>query len=180
MPPPKSERSQPKLKAILVALDMAKHTLQLTQGKAFWLQPPESVRNQLLTKTEAALKDAMGEDAKLTVSLLPAFQRHPLAERIDNIAIGIVELAWNANNVNVSRGRDSWELRSQKQREAIRKHNDLLFVMQLAKRVFHLSARKMDFWVGLVLQSEALMKAWHEGDVKRYGASAPNARGEAR
>ena len=99
----------------------------------------------------------------------PEFQA-ALTSDIIRCAKDVYICTWNANNVYVSKeNRKRWPERERLQYAAILKCNELLALINLARRLFHLRSNKVEYWSALVIEARKLIRAWHEADAARYG-----------
>ena len=87
-------------------------------------------------------------------------------------------MVWNANNIRVrTRTRNGVTEYSQidagkrrgLQDDAIRRCNDLLADMQVAKSAFHLPGKKVKHWGKMTVEAREKIRAWRDSDVRRYG-----------
>ena len=76
--------------------------------------------------------------------------------------------AWSGNNVYVKDG-ERWEERKHYQLTAITKCNELLALINIARRLFHLKGKKVKYWSGLALETRMMLRKWHEANLKQYG-----------
>ena len=76
--------------------------------------------------------------------------------------------AWSGNNVYVKDG-ERWEERKHYQLAAITKCNELLALINIARRLFHLKGKKVKYWSGLALETRMMLRKWHEANLKQYG-----------
>lgn len=90
-----------------------------------------------------------------------------LTDRIVETAIGIHCDCWNANNIYV-RDAEDYQERKRLQEEAARKCNILLSLMDIAKPLFHLTAKRVYYWGKLTIEARNLIRAWRDSDKKRY------------
>ena len=97
---------------------------------------------------------------------LPEYQRS-LTDDINRIALAIYVDAWTANNIKVT-NEESYMERRRLQDKAARNCNNLLALMQLAQKVFHLKLKRIKFWGEKTLNVRSLLRAWRESDYKRY------------
>lgn len=97
---------------------------------------------------------------------LPEYQRS-LTDDINRIALAIYVDAWTANNIKVT-NEESYMERRRLQERAARNCNNLLALMQLAQKVFHLKLKRIKFWGEKTLNVRSLLRAWRESDYKRY------------
>ncbi len=102
----------------------------------------------------------------------PAYQRALTDDIIDtakNIYLDLRE----ANDISVRVGTEShrfdYHERNQLQREAFRKTKRLLYLIDLAHRIFHLSSKRVKYWAELVIEVKDRVHGWIESDDQRYG-----------
>jgi len=92
-----------------------------------------------------------------------------LTNRIVEAAIDIHTLCWSANNILVN-SVDELRERTMYQEKAAIKCNILLSLIEVAKRIFHLSTKRVTYWAGKTIETRNLIRAWRESDLKRYSA----------
>lgn len=97
---------------------------------------------------------------------LPEYQKS-LTDDINRVALAIYIDAWTANNILVRNAEDFVE-RKRLQERAARNCNNLLALMQLAQKVFHLKLKRIQFWGEKTINARNLLRAWKESDCKRY------------
>lgn len=92
-----------------------------------------------------------------------------IINRIKNCAYDIYSKAWAANQIHaeVSDFNHAW--RFGLQQEAILLCDEMLAYIGIAKQVFHLRHGKVKYWTKLIVDEKALLQAWKESDVRRYG-----------
>ena len=78
---------------------------------------------------------------------------------------------WSANNINVSINNGLYQERKRLQTEAILACNNLLAMVELAQKVFKLSAKRVKFWGEMILNCRGLIRAWRDSDRRRYDSS---------
>ena len=54
------------------------------------------------------------------------------------------------------------------QERAARNCNNLLALMQLAQKLFHLKLKRIKYWGEKTIAARNLIRAWKESDYKRY------------
>ncbi len=96
-----------------------------------------------------------------------------LTNRIIDCALNIHLFSWGANNILVNSVEDMRE-RLLLQEKAALECNQLLALMEVAKSVFHLSSKRIEYWAGRAIETRTLIKAWRESDRKRYSAKFKN------
>lgn len=97
---------------------------------------------------------------------LPEYQS-ALTDDLIRSAKDIYINAWKANNIRVV-SQEDWKLRKHLQELSILECNSLLATMQLAKKVFHLKAKRIKYWGELTIKARDGIRAWKESDTKRY------------
>lgn len=88
--------------------------------------------------------------------------------RIIDDSIGIYLNADRANRINAIKNPGEWSERDSRQRAAIAKCNELLSLINLSKRAFHLRNNKVDYWTGKVVSTRNLLEKWYDADCKRH------------
>ena len=63
-----------------------------------------------------------------------------------------------------------WESRKAMQVEAIALCGRMKRLIGLARALFHLRNAKASYWVGLVEETQSLLRHWHEKDCERYNS----------
>ncbi|MCD7864048.1 MAG: hypothetical protein LUG61_11235 [Lachnospiraceae bacterium] len=104
---------------------------------------------------------------------LPEYQ-NALTNDIIRTAKDIFIFAWEANEIRVTdnQGKVSqtkYVERRRLQEISIRRCNDLLALMQMAKRLFHLKARRIKYWGRRTTEARELLVKWRDADTRRYG-----------
>ena len=99
--------------------------------------------------------------------IFPKRSRRTLAERIINSVVLIHNNVYKANNTYAVT-KDDAEYRLNLQKEAIREINELPPTIELAYHLYNINGRKVDYWVGLILEEQELLKKWHKSDKERF------------
>lgn len=93
-----------------------------------------------------------------------------IIETAKNIYLGIRE----ANDVKVRTDFRfqllDYQERSRLQRKALRDCKRLLYLIDLAHRIFHLSGKRVKYWGSLVKNVKDRVVGWIDDDYKRYAA----------
>lgn len=97
---------------------------------------------------------------------LPEY-KEALTTRILDTATSIYINCWKANNILVTNKAD-WNTRSQFQEEALMDCNAMLALMELARTLFHLKGKKVQYWQNLCIEARTVISAWHFADMRRY------------
>ena len=92
-----------------------------------------------------------------------------LVNRIKNCAYDIYAKSWAANKINASTNGINRIFRYNLQEEAMMLCDEMLAYIGIAKSVFHLRAKRMKYWSGMIMDVRNLLQAWKESDVDRYG-----------
>lgn len=92
-----------------------------------------------------------------------------LTNDIIRCAKDIYVYAWNGNNVYVTKDNGRWEQREKLQLLAISKCNELLALINIARRLFHLKGSKVKYWSQMTIDTRMIIKKWHEANAKQYG-----------
>lgn len=92
-----------------------------------------------------------------------------LVRRIKTCALDIFSKAWCANKIRADANSMNREMRYRLQEEAILQCDEMLAYIGIAKTVFHLRSKRMKYWGSLIIEERALLQAWKESDIKRYG-----------
>lgn len=82
-------------------------------------------------------------------------------------AMDINRLIWAANNVLV-RSPEDYRLRREYQKRTAVTCNTLLADIGVARRLFHLSAKRMRYWTGMVVEIRNRTRGWMQDDASRY------------
>lgn len=91
-----------------------------------------------------------------------------LLSKIQALAMEVYLNVWNANNVRVDDDLNKWLRRSHLQIEAAEKCNDLLALIYGSQTVYHIRARRIEYWSGLIIEVRNLVRKWNSGDKNRY------------
>ena len=133
-----------------------------------------SVNDSNRSKTELSTAVKARTLASYTIQIttnenifLPKY-RSALTDKIISDAIDIYRCVWKANNIRVNKNADAWKRRSDYQREAKEHCNDLLALIGIAKPLFHLTSKRIEYWTGLTIETRTMIVAWHEKDSDRY------------
>ena len=92
-----------------------------------------------------------------------------LTNDIIRCAKDIYVFAWNGNNIYVTKDNGRWEQREKLQLLAISKCNELLALINIARRLFHLKGSKVKYWSQMTIDTRMILRKWHEANAKQYG-----------
>ena len=98
---------------------------------------------------------------------LPQY-RSALTDTIIQDSIDIYRFIWLANNIRVGTSREKRDRRLQLQLRAKETCNDLLALIGIAKPLFHLTSKRIEYWIGLIINVRGLIEAWSDKDRARY------------
>lgn len=79
--------------------------------------------------------------------------------------INIHRLVYSANEDNL---KDEFESRNKKQKDALKLCNNLKADILVAKKTYHLRAKRVTYWTNKVKELKSLIQKWMESDRKRY------------
>lgn len=113
-----------------------------------------------------SLKEKKNADG--TVTQMIVYRSDSLTNIVRAEAREIFHLAYTANEINLTRQPWRKEERLGKQAQAISLCGDLLADIQLCRRHFHLSAKKIKHWGTQVRDLRKALEGWHEKDKDRY------------
>lgn len=135
---PKSKRGTSKLEVITKANELATHTIHICSNE----------------------------------SCFPKRYRWCITAKIVDAAVEISRLINMANSVYVNpeseHWKADWELRRGYQVQALAQTYSLLTMMDIAYRTFGIEGSKMDYWTGLVINVQNLLRNWKRSDENRY------------
>lgn len=86
---------------------------------------------------------------------------------INETAKNIFISASVANSIRVT-DNASCVQRLELQQSAILESVRLVLLIQLARSLFHLPARRVRYWGGIAINARDALRTWHSGDKKRY------------
>ena len=92
-----------------------------------------------------------------------------IVEEIRTAAIRIHILCWRANDIKVpeTNNREQITARMKLQYEALRYCTDLKALINLAKPLYHLSGKRVKYWMSMVKEVQILISNWKESDRSR-------------
>lgn len=94
--------------------------------------------------------------------------RLAITDEIIRTATDIYADAQEANNVWVGKDPEAWHKRRVLQDEALSKCKRLLALITLAREIFRLRGKKVNYWSELTVDTKDKIKAWSDYDRKRY------------
>ena len=134
------ERTDGKLKVLVLAMELTTYTLQIT-------------KNQKVFKPE--YNTAITNDI-----IHAAKQIFSLAWRANNIRV--------VDQSDPDGEADRLKERLRLQEEAIEWCNEMLPMIQIAKAVFHLSNKRVKYWGERTIEVRTYLRNWRTADKKRY------------
>ena len=103
--------------------------------------------------------------------VFPKSYRWLLSQKIADGAVDAYACIRRANAVNVKNAKD-YEYRRNQQLRAYAHLEALLGLIDIAFNVLSIEARSIEFWTGLILQTENSLKNWARSDKTRYSEFA--------
>lgn len=131
---------------------------------------PKPLRSESKLEAQVATENMIIHTVKITSNpnvFRPEYSA--VTNRVIDCAIGIGQDMWEANGIRIGNDPEKWMIRSGLQERACRHFDDLLYLITLCKRTFHLRSSKFGHWVELVTRARDLARAWRDSDKKRYG-----------
>lgn len=90
-----------------------------------------------------------------------------VTDKVTATATEIYLSSYKANRIRVL-GEEDFERRQNLQRDSIERCDELIALIYVAKRVFHLRKNKTEFWVNKIIETRELIKKWKQSDKERY------------
>lgn len=112
------------------------------------------------------VKERKNEDGTVTQILIQ--RQDSLTNWVREQAKQIFILAFTANEINLNRQPWRKNERLAKQAEAISICEEHLAAIQLCRKHFHLTNRKVSHWGKMTLEVKAAIEGWHKSDKDRY------------
>lgn len=91
---------------------------------------------------------------------LPQFEF--MTNDIRKHVLKIYEKAYEATTIRVQNQQD-WIKRRKLQKEAISKYMLLLSKIDIAKRLYHLKSKKVNYWIKSTVHTKKMLIKWYEG-----------------
>lgn len=98
----------------------------------------------------------------------PKRYRWCITAKIVDAAVDINRYIIMANSIYVGDDVEAWKLRKHYQTMGLASTYSLLSMMDIAYRTFGIEGSKMDYWTGLVLNVQNLLRNWKKSDERRY------------
>lgn len=130
---------------------------------------PDTPANRQLEACQKAMELAL-HTIKIcnNKNIFSAEYQDALTNDIIKCAKDIYVYAWNGNNVYVQPGNGRWTEREKLQLAAISKCNELLALINIARRLFHLKGNKVKYWSQMTIDTRGIIRKWHEANAKQY------------
>lgn len=103
-----------------------------------------------------------------TVTKFLIMRQDSLVNRVREQAYQIYMLLWTANEINVTKEPDRKAERLGKQAKAIEICGEHLAAIQLCRKRFHLTNKRIKHWGKMTIEVRDTAKAWHKSDKDRY------------
>ncbi len=113
-----------------------------------------------------ALREKTREDGSITQICI--VRDDSLTNAVRAEAREIFHLTFSANEINLNRQPWRKEERLGKQKRAIELCGDMLADIQLCRKHFHLSTKRIRNWGSMVVTLRTAIEGWHEKDKYRY------------
>lgn len=93
-----------------------------------------------------------------------------LADEIMKTAKDIFIDCYKANHIRVVGDDAKWkaQTRARLQRQALSNCESMFPLIEMAMKIYHLKASRIEYWTGKVLEVKGLIQKWLEKDVERY------------
>ena len=130
----------------------------------------ESNRSKTELSTAVKARELTCYTIRITTNekiFVPQF-KSALTDKIIADAVDIYRNVWTANNIRVGKSVENWKRRSEHQKRAKDLCNDLLALVGIAKPLFHLTSKRIEYWTGLIIEVRTMIIAWHDKDSDRY------------
>lgn len=99
----------------------------------------------------------------------PPIYKEALTDSIIKCAKRIYLDAWKGNGIYVTEDNGRWKERDKLQRQAMLECGELLGLINIAKRLFHLKGNRVKYWTEMTQETLYSLRKWNEATVKKYG-----------
>lgn len=141
---PAEIRTPSKFEPILMARNLAKYSLNiLANNKTFKALPTGDVEYDVKNPPQP---EFVGELRKASLS--------------------IYKTAYAANETQLNK--DNYKHRRNLQDKAISECTELMALIELSMKVFHLSFKRVKYWLNFTLIVRERLRKWRDADLKRY------------
>lgn len=148
-----SERKPNSFTPVVKATELANYVLHITDNPKTFPTHKTDVRQRedgTLCMEITALDDTLVQEVKK--------QAHDIYMNVSR-----------ANRINLNYQPYRKRERLMRQLEAISLCEDHLCTIQLCRKHFHLSSKRIKYWGKMVVETRNAIEKWHESDVSRYG-----------
>ena len=137
---------------VVACMNLADHVLKITDNV-----------NKFPEFSVSEKKNPDGSTTQILVQ-----RQDSLVNRVREQAWQIYILAWSANRINLEK--EPWRKaeRLGKQEKAISLCGEHLAAVQLCKRHFHLTSKKVKFWGEMTVKAQNYLAKWNDTDKDRY------------
>ena len=101
-------------------------------------------------------------------NVITELRQDSLINKVRSQAFEIYMDVFTANEININKYPERRGVRLNKQLHAIELCNRHLATIQLCRKTFHLSYRRIRYWGGLVIDLREIIERWHMSDKDRY------------
>lgn len=136
---------------VVAAMELSEYVFLITDNANKF---PEYTTTEKATESGKQIVIMMRQDA--------------LVNRVREQAYQIYILAWTANEINLDKHPERKSERLDRERQAIELCNEHLAAIQLCRKRFRLSYKKIRYWGGLAFNVRNLLEKWNESDRNRY------------
>ena len=133
-------------------MDLCDYVFQITDNAKKFPEYAETIR-----------LNSDGTETKILI-----MRQDALINRVRDQAYNIHMLAYTANEINVGRHPERKAERFARQRKAIELCNEHLATIQLCRKKFHLTKKRIKHWGGLTIKVRTALENWNESDRDRY------------
>lgn len=103
-----------------------------------------------------------------TTTRMIIMRQDALVNRVREQAYRIFILTFTANEINLNKEPERKEERLNKQEQAIELCEEHLASIQLCRKHFHLTNKRIRYWGSMTLELRDAIKGWHKSDKTRY------------
>lgn len=124
--------------------------------------------------SELSVVTKAGELATYTIHIcsnekcFPKRYRWCITSKIVDAAVDINRYVVMANAVYVGEDVEMFKIRRNYQTMALTSISSLLSMMDIAYRTFGIDGSRMNYWTGLVIEVQNLVRSWKKADERRY------------
>ena len=130
---------------------------------------PDTLKNRSLNAITATMNLALHTIKICKNKKIFTIQyQEALTDDIIKCAKDIYVSAWNAEQLPVDDNIELLDDRLSLQQTSFLKIREMLALINLARRLFHLRGRKAEYWINLTMDSQNAIYLWHEATVEHY------------